>query len=69
MSMPIPLILVPGLLCTERLWREQRTALADLAEITVTTAQTKYEDIAEIGARILELAPPKFALAGLSFGG
>lgn len=63
------LLLIPGLLCTTRLWRDQVSALADLAEIAVTTAQAEHDDLGAIAAAILEQAPPRFALAGLSFGG
>ena len=63
------LILVPGLLCTEVLWRAQVADLADIAEITVTHEHLKHDDIGEIAAAILDAAPPSFALAGLSFGG
>lgn len=63
------LILVPGLLCTEVLWRDQVAGLADIAEITVTDEHLKHDDIGEIAAAILDTAPSTFALAGLSFGG
>lgn len=64
-----PLILVPGLLCTEVLWRDQVADLADVAEIAVTDAHLRHDDIGAIAAEILAAAPPVFALAGLSFGG
>ena len=64
-----PLILVPGLLCTELLWRAQLDALADLADMTVTTAQREHDDLGAIAQAILAAAPTRFALAGLSFGG
>ena len=63
------LILVPGLLCTEVLWRDQVADLADIAEIAVTDEHLKHDDIGEVAAAILNAAPPRFALAGLSFGG
>ncbi len=65
----IPLVLVPGLLCTDALWRAQVDALADVARITVTAEHTRHTDIGAIAAAILATAPPHFALAGLSFGG
>jgi pimeloyl-ACP methyl ester carboxylesterase len=64
-----PLILVPGLLCTDLLWRAQLDALADLARMTVTTAQREHDALGAIAEAILAEAPPRFALAGLSFGG
>ena len=65
----MPLILVPGLLCTEALWQPQVEALADVAAITVTGEHIRHTDIGAIVAAILAKAPPRFALAGLSFGG
>lgn len=64
-----PLILVPGLLCTDALWRAQVDGLADVARITVSAEHTRHTDIGAIAAAILAAAPPRFALAGLSFGG
>lgn len=65
----LPLILVPGLLCSADLWRDQISGLADLAEISVTMAQTRHESLAKIAADVLAKAPARFALAGLSMGG
>ncbi len=65
----MPLILVPGLLCTDALWRAQVAGLADVAHIAVTAEHTRHTDIGAIAAAILAAAPPRFALAGLSFGG
>lgn len=62
------LVLVPGLLCTQDLWRDQITGLADTANITVAD-HTQDDTMPAIARRILETAPPKFALAGLSMGG
>ena len=63
------LILVPGLLCNEVLWRAQVEGLADLARVTVTAEHTRHTDIGAIAAAILAAAPERFSLAGLSFGG
>jgi pimeloyl-ACP methyl ester carboxylesterase len=68
MSLPVPLVLVPGLLCSARLYAPQITALWPYGPITV--ANHRYDDdMAAIAARILADAPPRFALAGLSMGG
>lgn len=64
-----PLLLVPGLLCTDLLWRRQLADLADLAEMTVATAQREHDALPRIAEAVLASAPPRFALAGLSFGG
>ena len=65
----IPLILVPGLLCTDALWRAQVEGLADVARGMVTAEHARHTDIGAMAAAILAAAPPRFALAGLSFGG
>jgi pimeloyl-ACP methyl ester carboxylesterase len=68
MSLPLPLVLVPGLLCSARLYAPQVTGLWPFGPVTV--ANHRYDDdMAAIAARILADAPPRFALAGLSMGG
>lgn len=63
-----PLLLLPGLLCDERLWRDQARDLADIAAPTI--ADLSLDDsVASMAARVLADAPPRFALAGLSMGG
>ena len=65
--MPAPLVLVPGLLCTEALFARQIEALRDVTSITVAD-HTRHDSIAAIARDILAAAPPRFALAGLSLG-
>lgn len=62
------LILVPGLLCDAQLWRHQCTHLADIADISIGNTLSD-ESIHSMAARILEDAPDRFSLAGLSMGG
>ncbi len=62
------LMLVPGLLCTGRLWAEQMPALGDIAACTVAD-HTRHDSMAGIARSILAVAPERFALAGLSMGG
>jgi pimeloyl-ACP methyl ester carboxylesterase len=64
----IPLVLIPGLLCTRELWAPQIAGLSDLARITVAD-HTTADDMARIAGVILAAAPVRFALAGLSVGG
>jgi pimeloyl-ACP methyl ester carboxylesterase len=64
-----PLILIPGLLCDEDLWRDQLSALTPVADVSITMEQTKHATVGGIVAAILATAPPRFALAGLSMGG
>jgi pimeloyl-ACP methyl ester carboxylesterase len=64
----IPLILVSGLLCDDALWAPQSEWLSDIADISV--GETQIDDgFPEMAERILEAAPPRFALGGLSMGG
>lgn len=63
-----PLVLVPGLLCTEALWRPQIEALGAGHDILVADHRS-HASIGEIAAALLAVAPPRFALAGLSMGG
>jgi pimeloyl-ACP methyl ester carboxylesterase len=63
------LILVPGLCCTERLFRDQKSDLADDFDVQITEEHLAHKDIGEIAAAILSAAPEYFALGGLSFGG
>lgn len=62
------LLLLPGLLCDARLWRDPLEALGDLAEAQVADL-TLDDSVAAMARRALATAPPRFALAGLSMGG
>ena len=66
--MALPIVLVPGLLCTARLYAEQIPTLWRLGPVTVAD-HTRDDSMAAIARRILADAPPRFALAGLSMGG
>jgi len=68
MSDPSPIVLVPGLNCSARLYAEQVPALWGSGPVTI--ADHRHDDsVGAIAARILAMAPPRFALAGLSMGG
>lgn len=68
-SSPRPsLLLLPGLLCDARLWRDQVEGLADLADITVPDL-TLDDSVGAMAARVLAQAPARFALGALSMGG
>jgi pimeloyl-ACP methyl ester carboxylesterase len=62
------LVLVPGLVCTRALWSGQIKGLEQHAHITVAD-HTRQDTVQSIAASILAVAPPSFALAGLSLGG
>ena len=68
MTVGLPLVLVPGLTCTARLFSPQVTALWRFGPVTIAD-HTRDAHINAIARRILDAAPPRFALAGLSFGG
>lgn len=70
----IPLLLIPGLLCSPRLFAPQVAALADTADVVVPDwrrAPLSIWDSWESAARwcVEQMPPGKFALAGLSLGG
>ena len=62
------LLLLPGLLCDARLWRDQGASLASLARPVVADL-TQDDRIEAMAARALAAVPGRFALAGLSMGG
>ncbi|HEY1823870.1 MAG TPA: alpha/beta fold hydrolase [Trebonia sp.] len=64
----VPIVLVPGLLCSPRLYTEQLPALWGFGPVTVASHQHD-DSLAAIARRFLVTAPPQFALAGLSMGG
>jgi pimeloyl-ACP methyl ester carboxylesterase len=68
MASALPLVLVPGLLCSPRLFAPQVAAFSPQRHVTVAD-HTRDDTMAAIAARILETAPERFALAGLSMGG
>ena len=68
MSDPLPILLIPGLLCSPRLFAEQIPALWAHGPVMVAD-HTRDASMADIARRILAQAPPRFALLGLSMGG
>ena len=63
-----PLLLLPGLLSDGALWRAQVDGLADVADPVIPDL-SQDDSIAGMALRALAIAPPRFALAGLSMGG
>lgn len=63
------LVLVPGLLCDERLWRHPIEGLAELADGILVPDVTVQDSVQGMARDILKAAPERFALAGLSMGG
>lgn len=68
MSEPLPMVLIPGLLCSARLYAEQIPVLWRFGPVMVADHR-RDDTVAAIAARILAAAPPHFALVGLSMGG
>jgi len=66
--MSLPIVMVPGLLATPRMYADQITQLWQFGPVTVAN-HTREESVAAIARRILADAPPQFALVGLSMGG
>ena len=66
--MPQPLVLLPGLLNTRRLYETQIADLADVAEVTVPELW-HHDSIGAMAEATLAMAPERFALAGFSMGG
>lgn len=63
-----PLLFLPGLLCDARLWRDQVSALGDVADPWIADL-TRDDSVAAMARRTLAAAPARFALAALSMGG
>lgn len=66
--MTIPILLVPGLNCTARVYRDAAEALWPLGPVSIAN-HTSGEGVHGIAAMILASAPPRFVLAGFSLGG
>jgi pimeloyl-ACP methyl ester carboxylesterase len=64
----MPVVLIPGLLCTPRLYLEQIEALWRFGAVVVAD-HTRDDSMSGIARRVLSQAPPRFALVGLSMGG
>jgi len=68
MTDPLPIVLIPGLLCSPRLYGEQLPDLWRFGPLFIAD-HTRDDSVAGMARRILDAAPPRFALAGLSMGG
>src|SRR5688572_27174364 len=68
MPQPAPLLLLPGLICDERLWTAQVEALALFDPIAVP-GYPGARSIAAMAEQALAMAPPTFSLVGHSMGG
>ncbi|MES2751094.1 MAG: alpha/beta fold hydrolase [Pseudomonadota bacterium] len=64
----LPILLVPGLACSPRIYAPQIAPLWRHGPVTVAN-HIRDNTMAGIAKRILDEAPPRFALAGHSMGG
>jgi pimeloyl-ACP methyl ester carboxylesterase len=64
----LPLILIPGLLNTARLWADQAAVLGHGRSVQVADSAAA-DTLAGLAEGVLRQAPERFALAGLSMGG
>ncbi|MEM9432948.1 MAG: alpha/beta fold hydrolase [Pseudomonadota bacterium] len=63
-----PLVLLPGMMCDSRLFGPQMIEFGPTRALHIPPVGG-FESVEEIAADILDNAPHRFALAGLSFGG
>lgn len=63
-----PLVLIPGLGCTPRLYAEQMPALWTYGPLLIADHR-RGDSMDAIARQVLAEAPPRFALCGLSMGG
>ena len=68
MSEALPVVLIPGLLDSPRLYAAQIPHLWRFGPVTVAD-HTRDDSMGALAGRILADAPPRFALVGLSMGG
>ena len=63
-----PLVLLPGMMCDARLFAPQIAAFSVERAVQVSPL-TQHDTIEGLARSVLNHAPPRFALAGLSMGG
>jgi pimeloyl-ACP methyl ester carboxylesterase len=67
-SEPLPIVLIPGLLASARLYAGQIPHLWRTGPVTIAD-HTRDDSMSAIAQHILSVAPARFALVGLSMGG
>ncbi len=63
-----PLVLIPGMMCDARLFTPQIAALSGQRNLHLVSL-ARHSSIEAMAKAMLDTAPPRFALAGLSMGG
>jgi pimeloyl-ACP methyl ester carboxylesterase len=69
MSNPASLVLVPGLMCDDTVWSHQIQALGATGHDVQVASHALSDSLGAMAERILNMAQPRFALAGHSMGG
>ena len=64
----VPLVLLPGLLCDAALWSAQTRYFSARREVIIPDLSGS-DTIPDLASHVLDIAPPNFALVGLSMGG
>ncbi|MBT5413257.1 MAG: alpha/beta fold hydrolase [Rhodospirillaceae bacterium] len=68
MAHALPLLLLPGQMNDEGVWRHQLDHLGEVADPRYVSLLQR-ESIADMATAVLDDAPPRFAVAGFSMGG
>jgi len=63
-----PIVMIPGMMCDERIFSPQIEALSNDTEIHIADI-AKYSSVEELATSVLDNSPPKFCLMGHSMGG
>tara|TARA_B100002003_G_scaffold81843_1_gene76361 strand:+ start:828 stop:1520 length:693 start_codon:yes stop_codon:yes gene_type:complete len=63
-----PLVMIPGMMCDERIFAPQIEELVSKRSVHVADI-SKHDNISDLAADVLSNAPPKFCLVGHSMGG
>lgn len=66
--MPLPVVFIPGLMCTARIYRHQIEALGQTRPVLLAN-HWSHDSMGAIADSILSVAPDRFALVGTSMGG
>jgi len=63
-----PIVLLPGTLCNERMWSDQKKVLSNYTDVFIGDL-SKCSSISSMAESVLKESPKYFNLAGLSMGG
>ena len=63
-----PLVMIPGMMCDERIFAPQIEELGSKVSVYIADI-SRHDTISDLAADVLSHAPPKFCLAGHSMGG